>query len=193
MSSRTHVRPVHPRPAHWWLGVAAALALLLGAPASPALAHDELLQTDPAAGSTVDALPAELTLRYSGDLIADEQATEVMVTDAEGASLDDGSPRVQGATVRQSLTAPAGFTGTVVVTWRVVSSDGHPISGRFVFGVGVQPSDVPVPASPDAESQSTMIVVVGVGLGILVLVGAAVAVRLWIVRRKPQASEPDSH
>ncbi len=65
---------------------AAAAALLLAAGgllvASPASAHDELVSTDPAADTSLDALPAQLTLTFSGELATDPGATELQVTDA---------------------------------------------------------------------------------------------------------------
>ena len=82
---------------------AAAAALLLAAGgllvASPASAHDELVSTDPAADTSLEALPAELTLTFSGELAADPGATELQVTDASGAVLADGDPLVEGTVV----------------------------------------------------------------------------------------------
>lgn len=129
---------------------AAALALLLTLIsllwASPAHAHDELVSTDPAADSSVAALPAQLTLTFSGELATDPGATELAVTDASGASLADGDPVVSGTVVTQPLTGAA--SGTVTVLWKVVSSDGHPISGEHAFTVTAPASPT---ASPTAE------------------------------------------
>lgn len=127
--------------------VAAATALLLTAGgllvASPANAHDELISTDPAADSTVDALPEQLTLVFSGELATDPGATELQVTDAAGASLADGDPVVEGTNVTQTLAGAA--SGAITVLWKVVSSDGHPISGEFGFSVTAPPTPTPTP------------------------------------------------
>ena len=60
---------------------AAAAALLLAAGgllvASPASAHDELVSSDPAADAALEALPAQLTLTFSGELATDPGATEL--------------------------------------------------------------------------------------------------------------------
>ena len=77
-----------------FLATAAAAALLTAgglAIAAPASAHDELVSTDPAADSTVDALPAQLTLTFSEAIDPTEGASEVQVTDAAGTTLV-GSP-----------------------------------------------------------------------------------------------------
>ena len=124
---------------------AAALLLAMGGllVAAPASAHDELVSTDPAADTAVDALPAELTLTFSGELAADPGATELQVTDAAGTSLADGDPVVQGTAVTQPLTGEA--SGPITVLWKVVSSDGHPISGQYAFTVSAPPTPTPTP------------------------------------------------
>ena len=110
--------------------------------AAPAQAHDELVSADPASGSTADALPAQLTLTFSGVLSADAGASEVAVTDAAGTSLTDGAPVAADTVLTQPLAGEA--SGVVTVLWKVVSSDGHPISGEYSF-------TVVAPASPSQE------------------------------------------
>jgi methionine-rich copper-binding protein CopC len=122
-----------------------AWAALL-AVAEPAAAHDELVSTDPAAGSEVAALPSTLTLAFSGELLGGEGANEVQVTDASGATLNDGPTAVDGTTVTQALAGDA--VGSIQVLWRVVSSDGHPISGEFSFTV----ADSAAPTAPGAPT-----------------------------------------
>lgn len=129
-------------------------ALLLAAVAvwglaSPAAAHDELVSSDPAAEATLDALPDTLTLSFSGELLGGDDANEVQVTDAAGTILNDGPAVVDGTTVTQGLAGAA--SGSIQVLWRVVSSDGHPISGEFSFTV----AGAPVPTSAPTESATT--------------------------------------
>lgn len=125
--------------------------VLLGT--APAFAHDELVSSDPASGSTVDALPAALTLTFSGDLLSDASTTVVQVTDAAGTSLADGAPTVSANVVTQPLTGSA--SGTVSVAWRVVSSDGHPISGEFAFTSNAVPTATPTPTETAATPETT--------------------------------------
>ena len=137
---------------------AAAAALLLTAGglivAAPAGAHDELTSTDPAADSSVETLPEQLTLTFSGELATDAGATELQVTDAAGTALADGDPVVEGTNVTQALAGAA--SGAVTVLWKVVSSDGHPISGEFGFTVISPPTPTPTPtATPTPSSSAT--------------------------------------
>jgi len=141
-----------PRPLRRAI-TAAAAALLLAAGgllvASPASAHDELVSSDPAADTSLEALPAELTLTFSGELATDPGATELQITDASGALLADGDPVVEGTVVTQPLSGAA--SGLVTVLWKVVSSDGHPISGDFGFTVTAPPTPTPTATSAPSE------------------------------------------
>lgn len=113
--------------------VAAAAATLVFLPlatSAPASAHDQLVASDPAADSTVEVLPDELTLVFSGELIDAGDGTAVEVLSPAG---DDvaGAPELSGTDVTVPLTG--GGAGEYEVTWRVVSNDGHPIDGTFSF------------------------------------------------------------
>jgi methionine-rich copper-binding protein CopC len=122
--------------------------------AAPAQAHDELVSADPASGTTADALPAQLTLTFSGVLSAGPGASEVSVTDAAGTSLTDGAPVVADTVLTQPLAGEA--SGVVTVLWKVVSSDGHPISGEYSFTVtaAASPSQEPTASPTPSEEPS---------------------------------------
>lgn len=131
---------------------AATLLLSIGslAAATPASAHDELRSSDPAAGATLETPPEQLTLTFSGEISTEAGATEIQVTDADGTSLTDGDPVVEGAVVTQPLTDAA--SGAVTVLWKVVSSDGHPISGELGFTVTAPPTPTPTPTATPTET-----------------------------------------
>jgi len=120
----------------------ATSALLVLGLAAPASAHDTLVASDPADGSTVETLPAELTLTYSAELIDAGTGTAVAVTSPSGADVTAGSPTVSGAVVTVPLAEPA-EAGAYTVTWRVVSSDGHPVDGTYAFTVTAPSTPIP--------------------------------------------------
>lgn len=132
LSQGIHTRRLSPTSAILAALLLAAASLFLLP--SPAQAHDDLVDSDPAAGAVLDTAPEELTLTFSGELTDEEGATELQVTDASGTSLIDGSPSVDGTVVTQPLTG--GGTGEVEVLWKVVGSDGHAISGELSFTIG---------------------------------------------------------
>ena len=115
--------------------LAAVLALagaLVLAVASPASAHAELAGTDPAPGQVLDAPPEVLTLRFTGNVDASLGAVKVFNSDSD--RVDDGDVEVSGRVVRARL--PELRDGSYIVTWRVTSSDAHPIEGSFTFQIG---------------------------------------------------------
>ncbi|MCG8153993.1 copper resistance protein CopC, partial [Pimelobacter simplex] len=76
----------------------------------------------------------------------------VVVTAPDGSRADQGEVRVDGAEVSVALggSAPEGTYGAA---FRVVSEDGHPVTGRIGFVVGDGPLDDAAPsatASADA-------------------------------------------
>ncbi|RKS89327.1 hypothetical protein DEU37_1640 [Microbacterium sp. AG790] len=176
------------------------VALLLGglsiAVASPAWAHDELIGADPSVNADVGALPAQITMTFSGVLMDEPGATQVVVTDAAGTSLTDGDPTLDGTHLMQSLSGSA--SGPVTVTWRVVSSDGHPVSGQYTFTVQGGSSQTVAPgettttqtltATPTSSGDAGVPVFVWVLLGLVVAaaLGALVAVLLRKSRATPE-------
>lgn len=166
--------------------IAAFVALLLMGVAAPASAHDELLGATPGIDSQVDALPAELVLTFSGVLLNEPGATEVVVTDADGASLLGGDPVLDGTTLTQPLEGTA--SGAVTVIWRVVSSDGHPISDQFSFtvGDGAAPApnagETPLPG-PAMEDTGMGTLWIASGIAAVALIGALAVVLITRARR----------
>ncbi|WP_194419949.1 copper resistance CopC family protein [Microbacterium abyssi] len=187
----------------------AAFVLLFAWP-QPAAAHDSLVESSPAADSTVETLPGELSLTFSAALIGGDGSTEIVVTDAAGESVTDGPAELDGAMVTQPLVAEAD-AGEYHVLWKVVSSDGHPTSGEFGFTVATstlaaEPSaaptetvapapdetQAPAPADdPDMESGASFSPGWLIG-GAVVLVVVAIALFLLLRRRRPRDSESDT-
>ena len=175
---------IHKR---WTALVGLLTGLAIVAVASPAFAHDELIGTDPAEGAVVETLPGSLTLTFSGVLLTGDGATEIAVTNSTGTDLTSAPPVVDGVRVTQQLSgAPE---GTVQVAWRVVSSDGHPISGQYSFSVGEEgsqppPSTAPAPEPGDAGSDLLPLWIV---VGVVVVAGAVIA--LVVARRRPSRED----
>ncbi|MDE8669991.1 copper resistance protein CopC [Pseudarthrobacter sp. H3Y2-7] len=189
------------------LRLAAVAALLLpGAlAASPALAHDALSSTTPAQDAVVTAAPetVSVTLTQPPTDSASLNLSVITVTDSAGTTVSDGKVVVDGPTLA-TKTVP-GSPGTYTVLWRAVSSDGHPIEGKYTFTVqapaSAATSEPAVSATPSAEAgtpsaaaQSTATAIpaaprpnddnapltVGIALGLL---AAALGVTWWVRRR----------
>ncbi|MDO5866904.1 MULTISPECIES: copper resistance CopC family protein [Paenarthrobacter] len=142
------------------LRLALAAAVLLPAlSAAPAMAHDALESTVPAADTTVTTAPGVVSLTLSEPPMDASQLnlSVITVTDEAGKTLSDGKVTVEGATISTAITA--GTNGPYKVLWRTVSSDGHPIEGTYTFtvqdpaqAVTATPSAAPTPTPTATES-----------------------------------------
>jgi copper transport protein len=132
-----------------------ALAIVL-AGVSPASAHAELVSTDPEEGAVLDAAPGTVTLTFNEPVRLTSQ--EVAVYDAEGDPVESSASAVD-AEVTVDLPGAAGLAdGTYVVSWNVLSGDGHPISGALTFSVGAPSASVSAPPEPQTSSQVVQVV-----------------------------------
>lgn len=114
---------------------AAALVVVVGGAATPALAHAELLSTQPAAGEQLDTPPEQVILTYNETIDPPKDAIEVF--DSKGDQVDTGPPEHTGGDgAKVGVDLPELDDGAYVVTWRVTSADSHPIRGAYTFRVG---------------------------------------------------------
>ncbi|MBS1674479.1 MAG: copper resistance protein CopC, partial [Actinobacteria bacterium] len=121
------------------LGLASAVAATL-LMASPAAAHDNLLDSSPSAGDTVTSLSA-VSLTFSGELIDFAQASFAQVIGPDGLYYETSCSTIE----LNVLTTPValGEPGTYTIVWNAVSSDGHPISEKYDFQYAPAPGTAP--------------------------------------------------
>jgi copper transport protein len=100
---------------------------------SPAAAHAELVNTSPPNGAQLARSPTEVRMTFTESVHLVDGS--IRLVDQVGATVRTPTPTVDGRIVTWPM--PADLPeGPYVVTWRVVSTDGHPVSGAFSFGVG---------------------------------------------------------
>ncbi|MFB7826680.1 copper resistance CopC family protein [Streptomyces hydrogenans] len=129
-----------------------AVGGLLAVSAPPAAAHTELNGSDPANDAVLDAVPRTVTLTFSDPM--SQAYAQLAVTGPDGAALGDGAPAVAGREVTLSL-KEARTAGRYTVGYRVVSADGHPVSGTSAFIVRparTTPSAAATPATPSGTN-----------------------------------------
>lgn len=110
-------------------GLAALLSVLCFA--SGAHAHASLVAVQPGDGSILAQAPKTVQLQFN------EAVTPALVRliDAEGRVRDDVEVHALDGTI--VITLPANLPrGTQVVSYRVISADGHPVAGSLVFSIG---------------------------------------------------------
>ena len=123
--SRRSYRPV-------LVALAAILVALALVPAAGA--HARLITTEPANDAVLAQSPRFVLLRF--DEPVETAFGAIRVYDSRARRVDAGKvERPSGKEARIQLERCLA-RGTYTATWRVVSADGHPVSGAFVFHVG---------------------------------------------------------
>ena len=94
-------------------------------------AHASLVSTEPADGSVLAQAPKTVQLRFN------ESVTPAVISliDATGRARKDATARAVDETI--IITMPEELPpGTQVVSYRVISEDGHPVAGSMLFSIG---------------------------------------------------------
>ncbi len=109
---------------------AAAAAAVLALLAGRAEAHAHLVTSSPAAGATVPA-PRKIELTFSERL--EPKFSGAALSKAGGAPAP-ATAKVAGKSIVATPSAPLA-PGAYQVKWRVVSADGHRVTGGYAFTV----------------------------------------------------------
>jgi hypothetical protein len=101
-----------------------------------AQAHATLTHSYPVANKTVTGMPTKVWLEFDDDLlqIAGKSVDVITLTDSMGMNIPTTKQYVGGARLTAELPASK-MTGRIKMSWRVVSNDGHPVSGSIYFTV----------------------------------------------------------
>lgn len=158
-----------------WVAVAAALALLL-AFAGEAFAHASLVFSEPRDGTVLGEAPKAVQLRFNESVTPGA----INLIDAAGKLRADARVEAKGEAIK--VTLPADLPrGTQIVSYRVISADGHPVAGAITFSIG-EPTDNKPPAETAAGIDGLIwLTRIGLYLGLFVGVGGAFFVN-WIAR-----------
>lgn len=115
------------------VGTVVLLTVVLGAVSVPIVsAHADLVESTPGNGEQVAQPPDELSLQYTEGI----QQANVSVESADGDRVDDGVRVDPGDQSVVHVPLENVENGTYIVTWEVLSVDGHTTSGTFFFTVG---------------------------------------------------------
>ena len=167
--------------------IAASVAVLTIA--GLASAHDVLVSSDPVAGAVLAKAPGTVTLVFDQEV--QSGFAEMAVTVGSQAPVEF-TPTVAGRDVTadlatQNVTIP---TGSALTPWkigyRIVSADGHPVTGLVTFSVGVatvgatKSISAAAPALPTRSAAVTWALIGGAA----VLLALAAVVLLWMRHRR---------
>jgi copper transport protein len=142
--------------------------------ATGASAHASLVSAEPADGSVLTVAPKTVRLRFN------EPVTPAVVNliDATGKTRGDVAVSALDQTV--TLTLPPDLPrGTQVVSYRIISADGHPVGGSLLFSIGEPTTAAALPARSRTVAALIWLTRIGVYLGLFVGVGG-VFFAAWI-------------
>ena len=114
------------------LAIAGPLFLLLALFWSSSLwAHAALVATQPAAGAVLAEPPEQVSLTFNEPVAP----LRFQLLTPGGRALEPAALRHQGGEIQLRL-PPLEEQGSHVLSWRVVSADGHPVGGSLLFSIG---------------------------------------------------------
>jgi copper transport protein len=151
----------------------ALFAALWGADA--ALAHASLLGSEPADRAMVAESPQVLRLTFNEPV----SPLALRLVTADGGVLDLADVTAADAALTVRLPGPLP-QGTHVLSWRVISADGHPVGGSIMFSVG-RATEAPEVSASRAPRWPLWLAKLGLYLGLFVGVGG-VFYAAWIGR-----------
>ncbi len=160
----------------WFVG--ALMVLLLMSISGLAFAHTMLKRSVPEADGILEKAPERIELQFNEEVEAEFGA--IAVYDHTGNRVDKGDAALDPRDVTKvvaSLTALR--DGLYTVAYRVVSADGHPVSGSYGFtvGKGIEGARYYKPVMPDPNGPPPTGLLVGYWLavgGLLVLMGLGI-------------------
>lgn len=174
------------------LGV--AVLALLGM-ATPAFAHNTLVGSNPADQATVAESPSRVELTFDQPVQNGEGLSSITVRGPDETNWSTGAVQVESNVISASL-GELGPAGAYRIAYRIVSADGHPVTGEVTFtlataGNGTPATDVPNPGgtgsgtaggSSDDGGLPIWVWIVGA----VVVLGAGLTVALRIGGKQPQ-------
>ncbi len=148
--------------------------------AMSAAAHTSVVTTSPLYKSTLDEFPTEISIEFTDTLmvLGDEEVNTISVSDPSSAVVKVEKLSIAKNLLTATIADQDYVDGTYIVSYRVVSADGHSISGSYELYLN-QPSSALTTTMPvtQMEHQSFFhihpakiikagVVLIGIALGV---------------------------
>ncbi|GGN00596.1 copper resistance protein C [Lentzea pudingi] len=147
------------------------------ATAAPAAAHNALIGSDPKDKTSLEVGPSTVTLTFDQDVQGGQGINAISVVDSSGGHYEvAGDPTIRDTAVSQKVEA-LGKAGEYKIGYRILSADGHPVSGELTFtltkdGTGT-PRQVEADSRTDQQQSDGLPIWVWI-VGAVVLLGGGV-------------------
>ncbi|GAB3438339.1 copper resistance CopC family protein [Actinophytocola sediminis] len=159
--------------------------------ATPAAAHNQLIASNPVDKATVEQGPTTIELTFDQPVQKGDGLNTIAVTGPENTNWSVGDAEVASNVVSATVDA-LGPAGEYKIGYRILSADGHPVSGDLTFTLTTAGAGTPAPASSesggtaaDSGDDGGLPVWVWI-LGAVVLLGAGLTVALRIGGKQPR-------
>ena len=114
-----------------------------------AQAHVSVIKTFPQYQSIIKELPSQITITFSSPLVVlgskNPNTITVLNPNKKSVTLQDAT--VDGAVISVPIDTSNPVAGAYTVRYRVVSTDGHGVSGSYSFAVSTGEEAQPLPAA----------------------------------------------
>lgn len=130
------------------LALVVLVGLALLGSAGPAAAHNTLVASDPASGASLSTGPQLVTLTF--DQPVNRGFNTITITGPGGTAWATGDVTTSGNTASTAV-LPLGPAGEYVIGYRVVSADGHPVTGTVRFQLIQAGPGTPAPPTTAAD------------------------------------------
>lgn len=109
-------------------------------------AHTGVVSTSPSQDQVVTQLPSQITIEFSDDLmkLGDKVVNTLTITAPDNSKVKISSISVQKNVITANIPTTEYMDGTYLLSYRVVSGDGHPVSGEYSFVLNA-------PSAPEAK------------------------------------------
>lgn len=155
-----HRRQIHRWP--WYVAIGLLFFVLQSAPAS---AHASLIGSDPANEAVLLETPSSLTLTFNETV----EPLVMRIIDRDGAISTVSRIERRGANLVLMPPKPLA-AGAYILSWRVISDDGHPVGGALTFWIGTRSTPARLASADNASVRfaiwaARMIVAIGLFAG----------------------------
>ncbi|MPZ81383.1 MAG: copper resistance protein CopC [Actinophytocola sp.] len=175
--------------------IGVAFLALLGL-ATPAFAHNSLVSSNPADQATVQESPSTVELTFDQPVQNGDGLNTITVSGPEQTSWTTGAVDVESNVISASLDE-LGPAGAYRIAYRIVSADGHPVTGEVTFTLAAAGNGTPVTGVPNAggtggggtaggSSDGDGLPIWVWIVGAVVVLGAGLTVALRIGGKQPQ-------
>lgn len=122
---------------------------------SPALAHNAFDSSSPFDGETIESSPTQWSITFTKSVPLETFSGEIINGDGIRTQLTNAVHGSSDNIVVVQL--PPALAGAITARWKLVSSDGHVVSGRVAFSVGATTTSTVAAATPSSSEPETTV------------------------------------